>query len=812
MKRMQWLAGILAAGLLCALPLSGAWAAPRAGTRAAAPVDAGAASITLAAANCTYGDTVTLKATYTPAASETVPTGAQVTFLCDTKELGTAALEKVLSTNTYEATLAYDTKTKGLAVGENTLTVRYTPSGGASVDGTATVTMAKKTLAAAPNGSVDYNGTNVFKNVPLTLRDVAAGDKVEAKADLTLAGKDVGGQTVTAAADPAAPKSAASGTAKSAASGAQKDASPAMISLSGEQAAFYTLPASAVTGSLDIAPAELAFTAEAEDKSYDGTNTATAKEVQFTGLQNGESLEAGADYIVSAAFTGDDHNAATDPKNVQVTLTLTGSAKAKNYKLTTNTVPTSAKITPKTLTVDSATIEEKGYDGNKTATVTAVQLSGFVGNDSLTLGTDYTAAAEFADAHAGRDKQVTVQLSAAPGALGNYTLPTDAFSTTGTIAQKPLTADMVTDWNLGTYTYNGAGQKPVPAVADGGLLGPGDYELAYADNVNAGTATVTVKALAGGNYTGEVSQTFAIARAKTRLNITMERKIESGKAPVLRATVSVVRASTSAAWPTGSVELSAQAGSDTRQGASVFSGGALTLDLPDLPGASLAVVTAKYQGDTNYEPATENATPQLAPAPTPAPTATPKPAATPGPTPAPTPKPFDWYPALGSIQSVKSGKVTIDAGSEIAVPHFIWQAFYGKDITVTITQGTNKFVFNGLDLKASGFDPDNGHNLTDLTAYIGRSYDKPKATASPAPTASPRPTVSPSPAPTASPAATAAPPASPAPSAQPAQGGGASGWLYWVIGGAVVLLVVLGAALLILRRKSAGQDPYGYND
>ena len=141
-------------------------------------------------------------------------------------------------------------------------------------------------------------------------------------------------------------------------------------------------------------------------------------------------------------------------------------------------------------------------------------------------------------------------------------------------------------------------------------------------------------------------------------------------------------------------------------------------------------------GDTNYELAAGSTSQTLTPAP---PGAHPKARRYPGPTPAPTPKPFDWYPALGSIQSVKSGKVTIDAGSEIAVPHFIWQAFYGKDITLTITQGTNKFVFNGLDLKASGFDPDNGHNLTDLTAYIGRSYDKPKATASRRPRPAPGP-------------------------------------------------------------------------
>lgn len=815
MKRNQWLAGILAAGLLCALPLSGAWAAPRARTRAAAPPAAGAASMVLTAGGptCTYGGNVNLMAVYTPATGEIVPIGAKVAFMCGNKALGEGALLSgpTADNGTYVAMLDYATTGQGLAVGENTITVSYTPANNtpgstmAAVTGTAAVTLEKKVLTAKPGEPVSYNGTAVFKGVQLALTGVAEADrkKVSAKADLTVEGRDAGGQSVVSAADPNAAKSAPE-------AGTAKDAEAAAISLSGAAADFYTLPASAVTGSLTVEPAKLTFTAGAEDKPYDGTNMATAKEVQFTGLQNSETLEKDTDYTVSAEFTGDDYNAADAPKDVRVTVQLEGSGKAKNYSLPMGTVDTTAKITPAQLAVASATVEEKTYDGTKKATVTAVQFRGLVGGDSLTLGTDYTAAAEFKDANADTGKEVQVTVGTGTKPLTNYTLPAGAFSTTGTIAKKALAESMVTNWNIGTYTYDGVEKQPIPNVADGSLLVPGDYELAYADNVNAGTATVTVKARDGGNYTGEAAKTFDIKKANPLLNITMERKSESGKPPVLRVMVTTVRAITSAAWPTGNVSVKVQAGSESRQGAGVFQDGSLTLDLTDLPGASSATVSANYVGDTNYELASASANPALAPAPTA--TATPKPAATPGPTPAPTPKPFDWYPALGSIQSVKSGKVTIDAGSEIAVPHFIWQAFYGKDVTLTITQGTNKFVFNGLDLKASGFDPDNGHNLTDLKAYIGRSYDKPKATASPAPTASPRPTASPSPAPTASPAPTTAPPATPAPSAQPAQGGGASGWLYWVIGGAAVLIVILGAALLILRRKSAGQDPYGYND
>lgn len=98
-------------------------------------------------------------------------------------------------------------------------------------------------------------------------------------------------------------------------------------------------------------------------------------------------------------------------------------------------------------------------------------------------------------------------------------------------------------------------------------------------------------------------------------------------------------------------------------------------------------------------------------------------------TPAPQPpkeeKPaYDWYVHLAGITNLGGkGKYTVDAPGENMVPHYIWQAFYGKDITVTINSQGEKFVFNGKDLEKSGFDADNNHLLTDLTGYIGRTYD-----------------------------------------------------------------------------------------
>ena len=79
---------------------------------------------------------------------------------------------------------------------------------------------------------------------------------------------------------------------------------------------------------------------------------------------------------------------------------------------------------------------------------------------------------------------------------------------TFTVAPAPLTAEMVT---LGEteVTYNGQAQEPT--VTADGLTEGTDYTVAYSNNVNVGTATVTVTGK--GNYTGTIEKTFQIKPA-----------------------------------------------------------------------------------------------------------------------------------------------------------------------------------------------------------------------------------------------------------------------------------------------------------
>ncbi len=74
-----------------------------------------------------------------------------------------------------------------------------------------------------------------------------------------------------------------------------------------------------------------------------------------------------------------------------------------------------------------------------------------------------------------------------------------------------------------TFTYDGTAKEPVVALyeADGTTLIPaGEYTVAYSDNVNVGTATVTVTAKDSGNYTFEnapVTATFAINKEQAKV-------------------------------------------------------------------------------------------------------------------------------------------------------------------------------------------------------------------------------------------------------------------------------------------------------
>lgn len=87
---------------------------------------------------------------------------------------------------------------------------------------------------------------------------------------------------------------------------------------------------------------------------------------------------------------------------------------------------------------------------------------------------------------------------------------------------------------------------------------------------------------------------------------------------------------------------------------------------------------------------------------------------------------FDWLNVLAQIQALGgSGKLSVNIEKETSVPHYIWQAIYGKGIALTFKNADGSVSFNGIQLKKAGFDPDNSQLLANMagltTAALGGS-------------------------------------------------------------------------------------------
>ena len=79
------------------------------------------------------------------------------------------------------------------------------------------------------------------------------------------------------------------------------------------------------------------------------------------------------------------------------------------------------------------------------------------------------------------------------------------------INEKPVTA--VVTVSPSSYTYSGSYCEPTVTVKDGEtVIDPSEYTVTYSNNLNAGTATVTIYDVVGGDYYVTGSTTFKIAK------------------------------------------------------------------------------------------------------------------------------------------------------------------------------------------------------------------------------------------------------------------------------------------------------------
>src|SRR5439155_331374 len=192
--------------------------------------------------------------------------------------------------------------------------------------------------------------------------------------------------------------------------GTAKTVSVTGISISGADAANYSLSNSSASTTADITAKPLTVSATGENKGYDGTTVASV-----TLSDNRVAGDLLTDAYSTASFADKNVGSA---KTVSVTGISISGADAANYTANA-TVSTTADITPKAVS-GAFTAADKVYDGTRSATITSRTLTGVLGTDSVSLT---GGAALFDTKQIGTNKTVTGTGFTVTGVdAGNYTL------------------------------------------------------------------------------------------------------------------------------------------------------------------------------------------------------------------------------------------------------------------------------------------------------------------------------------------------------------------------------------------------------
>ena len=159
-------------------------------------------------------------------------------------------------------------------------------------------------------------------------------------------------------------------------------------------------------------------------------------------------------------------------------------------------------------------IPNQTYTGNSISALPVITYNGA----TLTKGTDYTLTYSN-NVNVGTG---TVTITG----KGNFKGTT---SKTFSISARAMSDTSVA--NVSSQTYTGNGISPLPTITYNNktLKKDTDYTLSYSDNINAGTATITITGK--GNFTGMTSMTFIITqKSAEKLNISeIANQIYTGK-------------------------------------------------------------------------------------------------------------------------------------------------------------------------------------------------------------------------------------------------------------------------------------------
>lgn len=191
----------------------------------------------------------------------------------------------------------------------------------------------------------------------------------------------------------------------------------------------------------------------------------------------------------------------------------------------------SIQVAKKSLDVAAGSYKvSKTYDGttNPGTGSGALKVTGLLTTDTA-VAVDVTIGA-YTNANVGGQSSMEVTLALSGEGKDNYQLANTKVIVPCEITKKAVTPEIIIS-DTHTYTYTGNAITPEFVVqADGIELAETDYAIALSDNVNAGTATISIVEKDGGNYTwnGLVEQTFTILKADYAGKKTAEVKTRFG--------------------------------------------------------------------------------------------------------------------------------------------------------------------------------------------------------------------------------------------------------------------------------------------
>ena len=217
--------------------------------------------------------------------------------------------------------------------------------------------------------------------------------------------------------------------------------------------------------------------------TYDGTD-------QFSKFKLEAPTEAvqvmGKDFTISSSPSLDGWSLETQVIKDAGTYTLTAS------HTNGRTIQKQVTVKPAEISIQSATVQDKTYNGDTDAIVESVTFNG----DVQPTATDYTVTAVFGSANAGsQTATVTVTLT-----NGNYTFSSNGNTATAKIAPLPVELSWSTPIS---FTYDGSEHSVTAEVSN--RVGEDTFTLTYDDNAktDVGNYTAKVTGLGNDNYTLE---------------------------------------------------------------------------------------------------------------------------------------------------------------------------------------------------------------------------------------------------------------------------------------------------------------------